>query len=64
VFEIIPAGFDKLPRLHHDKMLPRDERRKTFASFSHNAATVGQADQHPVPFEITELGVMNVEQKL
>src|SRR5205809_7521503 len=64
VLQIIVATRDQFLRFDHHEMFARHERRKSFAGFGDDAAAVREANEHPVPLEIPQLRVMQVEQDL
>ena len=62
VVQVILTGVDESVLFDHDKMSVWNERGVPGAVFRDDAATVGESDQHAVPFEVPLIGVMDVEQ--
>ena len=59
--QVIFAGVDQIFGFHHDEMPAGNEPSVAGAALGNNATTIGQTQQHAVPFEVFLSGVMHIQ---
>ena len=64
VIEIVVASCNKLLAIDHYKVFAWNQGSIALTRLTNDTTTIGHASQHPMPFEISLVGVVDVEQYL
>src|SRR6266550_4577153 len=62
--EIVVASCNKLLAIDHHKVFAWNQGPIALTRLTNDTTTIGHASQHPMPFEIPLVGVVDIEQYL